>query len=140
MAFTVVFLPGNRNHNCLGTKQEFYFFFFIQDTVSVDINPTLSFSTWITDCAAAVSAKKRRSLILGQLISRFPQRFPRRRLPSARRGGRHRMNHQGLFALACGSCARGMGFPFPDVSLGRFPWKAARARPGEHGSGRGRMR
>lgn len=27
------------------------------------------------------------------------------------------MNHQGLFALARGSCARGMGFPFPDASL-----------------------
>lgn len=109
----------------LGNKAGILFFFFIHNTVSVDTNPTLSFPARTTDRAAAVSAKKRRSLLLGQVISRFPQRFPRRRLPPVRRGGRHRMNHQGLFALARGSCARGMGFPFLDVSLGRLPWKAA---------------
>lgn len=115
-----VCLPGNRNHNCLGTKQEFYFFFFVHNTVSVDINPTLSFSTWTTDRAAAVSAKKRRSLPLGQLISRFPQRFPRRRLIGS---PRWQTPHESPGTVCLGP--RGMGFPFPDVSFGRLPWKAA---------------
>lgn len=131
------FLARKQKSQLLGNKAGILFFSFIHNTVSVDTHPTLNFSTWNTDRTASVSAKKRRSLLLGQLISRFPQRFPRRRLPPARRGGRHRMNHQGLFALARGATRGEWDFHSPTFPLVCFP---GRLRPGEHGAGRGRMR
>lgn len=81
-----------------------------------------------------MAAEERRSLLPGPFISRLPQRFPRRRLPPARRGGRHPHDSPGTVCLGPEVLRAGNGISIPR----RFPWSPS--LEGSAGPARGARR
>jgi len=114
------YLPGNRNGNCFGTKQEIYFFFLIHNKTTSILHTRL-FPPGIL-CAPLPWQQRNDGPF-----------YWARLFPSAL-GVVPAVPDTARFTRDClpwlGASPRGMGFPVPDASLGRLPWKGARAGPG----------